>query len=73
MKKVDVDYKWFLNATLDEYDYGKRIIAPIFTQLENLTIRNTDLQRTRDLPIPKLILGEVNVTTHAFNMEVPEA
>jgi type I restriction enzyme S subunit len=70
---VDVDYKWFLNANPDGYEYGKRIIAPIFTELENLTIRNTDLQRTRDLLIPKLISGEVNVTTHTLSMEVPEA
>ena len=70
---VDVDYKWFLNANLNGYKYEKRIIAPIFTELKNLTIRNTDLQRTRDLLIPKLISGEVNVTTHTLSMEVSEA
>ena len=55
------------------YEYEKRIIAPIFTELKNLTIRNTDLQRTRDLLIPKLISGEVNVRTHTHSMEVSEA
>ena len=35
---LDVDYKWFLNANPDGYDYGKRIIAPIFTELENLVV-----------------------------------
>ena len=70
---ADVDYKWFLNANMNGNEYGKRIIAPIFTELENLTIRNTDLQRTRDLLIPKLISGEVNVTTHALSMEVSGA
>ena len=70
---VDVDYKWFLNANLNGYKYEKCIIAPIFTELKNLTIRNTDLQRTRDLLIPKLISGEVNVATHILSMEVSEA
>jgi len=69
---VDVDYKWFLNANLNGYKYGKRIIAPIFTERKNLTIRNTDFQRTRDLLIPKLILGEVHVTTHTLIVEVSE-
>lgn len=64
---VDVDYKWFLNANLNGYDYEKRIIAPIFTGLKNLTIRNTDLL------IPKPISGELDVTTFSRIMEVSEA
>ena len=70
---VDVDYKWFLNANLNGYECEKRIIAPIFTELKNLTIRNIDHLRTRDLLIPKLISDEVDVTTHTHIREVSEA
>ena len=64
---VDVDYKWFLNANPGGYEEGKRIVASISTGLENSTIRNTDLL------IPKLISGEVNVTTLSRITEVSEA
>ncbi len=37
------------------------ITAPIFTELKNLTSKNTNLRRTRDLLLPKLISGEVDV------------
>ncbi len=62
---VDVD--------LDGYEEGKRIVASIFIGLKNSTIRNIDLQRIRDLLIPKLISDEVDVTTHTRIMEVSEA
>ena len=70
---VDVDCEWFLNANLNGYEERKRIVASIFTGLKNSTIRNIDLRRTRYLLIPKLISGEVNVTTHTCIMEVSEA
>ena len=70
---VDVDYKWFLDVNSDGYEEGKHIVAPIFTGLKNSTIRNSDLQRTRDMLIPKPILGEVAVTTHTLIMGVSEA
>ncbi len=70
---VGVDCEWFLNAKLDGYEEGQRIVASIFTGLKNSTIQNIDLRRTRDLLIPKLISGEVNVTTPTRIMEVSEA
>ena len=70
---ADVDCEWFLNANLDGYEEGKHIVTSIFIRLENSTIRNIDLQRTRDLLIPKLISDEVDVTTHTHIREVSEA
>ena len=70
---VDVDYKWFLNANPDGYEEGKRIVAYVFTELKNSTIRNIDLRRTHSRILPKLISGEVEVTTHTRIMEVSEA
>lgn len=37
------------------------IVQPIGKQVENLLARNTNLRRTRDLLLPKLISGEVDV------------
>ena len=54
---ADVDYEWFLDANLEGYGEEKRVVAQVFTELKNLTIRNIDL------PIPTLISGEVNVRT----------
>ena len=40
----------------------EEIAEPIFLQLANLTIKNTNLQKTRDLLLPKLISGEIGVS-----------
>ena len=39
----------------------EEIMTPIFTELKNLTIKNVNLHRTRDLLLPKLVSGEVHV------------
>ncbi len=39
----------------------EKIVAPIFHNLEILTVKNANLRRTRDLLLPKLISGEVDV------------
>jgi type I restriction enzyme S subunit len=39
-----------------------RTASPIFDQILNLTQRNTDLRRARDLLLPKLISGEIDVS-----------
>ncbi len=39
----------------------EEIMAPIFSELKNLTIKNANLRRTRDLLLPKLISGEVDL------------
>ncbi len=37
------------------------IVTPMFAQPRNLANRNANLRRTRDLLLPKLITGEVDV------------
>ncbi|MEH2466657.1 restriction endonuclease subunit S [Nostoc sp.] len=38
-----------------------QIISPIFEQISNLEIKNSNLRKTRDLLLPKLISGEIDV------------
>ena len=38
-----------------------KIISPIHLQIDNLIFRNKNLKKTRDLLLPKLISGEINV------------
>ncbi|MBK1987191.1 hypothetical protein A0J48_006505 [Sphaerospermopsis aphanizomenoides BCCUSP55] len=38
-----------------------QITNPIFLQMKNLLVKNTNLQKTRDLLLPKLISGEIDV------------
>ena len=40
----------------------EEIVEPIFSQLANLTLKNTNLRQTRDLLLPKLISGELDVS-----------
>ena len=40
----------------------EEIVEPIFSQLANLTLKNTNLRQTRDLLLPKLISGERDVS-----------
>ena len=40
----------------------EEIVEPIFSQLANLTLKNTNLRQTRDLFLPKLISGEIDVS-----------
>ncbi len=47
----------------------EEIMAPIFAELKNLTIKNANLRRTRDLLLPKLISGEVDV--EKINVRMP--
>ena len=70
---ADVDYELFLDANLEGYEEEKRIIVPIFTELKNLTIQNTNLRHTCSLLLSKLISGGVNVGTPIRIMEVSEA
>ena len=38
------------------------IVAPLFKEVQNLWTKNTNLRLTRDLLLPKLISGELNVS-----------
>ena len=50
--------------TLHESVIGKfeEIVNLIFAELANLTLKNTNLRQTRDLLLPKLISGEIDVS-----------
>lgn len=37
------------------------LLTPIFKQIENLQIKNSNLRKTRDILLPKLISGEIDV------------
>lgn len=47
----------------------EEIVTPIFAELENLVLRNITLHRTRDLLLPKLISGEVDVSNLKIETE----
>ncbi|MBU4139938.1 MAG: hypothetical protein KJ729_08435 [Euryarchaeota archaeon] len=43
-------------------------VENLLAQLDNLTYKNTNLRRTRDLLLPKLISGEVDVEKLDINI-----
>ena len=47
----------------------EEIVEPIFSQLANLTLKNTNLRQTRDLLLPKLISGELGVSEFDIGTE----
>ena len=49
---------WPEKTVLDTYTYS---VIPIFQSIHNLRLKNANLRRTRDLLLPKLISGEVDV------------
>jgi type I restriction enzyme S subunit len=44
-------------------------MSPIFAELKNLTIKITNLRRTRDLLLPKLISGKIDITKIGINVQ----
>ena len=55
------DY-FFPNPNQDVLDQFESTIAPLFTKVQNLSEKNANLRQTRDLLLPKLISGEINVS-----------
>jgi type I restriction enzyme, S subunit len=45
---------------------------PLFDLIENLLWKNTNLRRTRDLLLPKLISGEIDVSDLDIQITVAE-
>lgn len=45
----------------------KQHIEPLFSQIKNLTIKNNNLRQTRDLLLPRLISGEIDVENLDIN------
>ena len=50
------------NPNQDILDQFESTIAPLFRKIQNLSERNTNLKKTRDLVLPKLISGEIDVS-----------
>ena len=48
----------------------RQICAPVFSEISTLGRKNTTLRRTRDLLLPKLISGEVDVSE--LDIKIPE-
>jgi type I restriction enzyme S subunit len=58
-----------MQEILDQFD---AIIKPIHRHLEVLTLKNWNLRETRDLLLPKLISGEIDVEQLGADLEVDE-
>ena len=39
------------------------IVRPMFTLIQRLATKNANLRRTRDLLLPRLLSGQINLTT----------
>jgi type I restriction enzyme, S subunit len=59
--KADVYGIKFLVPTEVVLNRFEEIMIPIFAELKNLTFENVNLRRTRDLLLPKLISGKIEV------------
>ena len=55
------------NGVLDAFN---REINPVFGMIRNLVFKNKFLRRTRDMLLPKLISGEVDVSE--LDITIPE-
>ncbi|AFY73476.1 restriction endonuclease S subunit [Synechococcus sp. PCC 7502] len=51
----------FAHPTQEIIQYFSTLVAPYFSLIYNLNQRNINLQKTRDLLLPKLISGEIDV------------
>jgi type I restriction enzyme S subunit len=54
-------------AELDIRNSFVEILTPICKQVENLQAKNSNLRQTRDLLLPKLISGEINIENLEIN------
>ena len=50
------------NPSLDILGQFESIVAPMFKKVQNLSEKNTNLQKKRDLLLPKLISGKIDVS-----------
>jgi type I restriction enzyme, S subunit len=68
--KKDMEDIKILNPRHDTVDYFESIVIPINNLIEALDKKNNSLRQTRDLLLPKLISGEVDVSE--LDIKVPE-
>jgi type I restriction enzyme S subunit len=57
-----------LKGTLDHFE---ALVMPMFQEVKRLRTRNANLRRTRDLLLPKLISGEIDVSHLDIRTKVP--
>ncbi len=62
IRKTDLLRIPLLTPTESVIGKFEEIVNPIFAELANLTLKNINLRQTRDLLLPKLILGELDVS-----------
>ena len=62
IRKADLLEIPLLTPTASVIGKFEEIVSPIFAELANLTLKNTNLGKTRDLLLPKLISGELDVS-----------
>ena len=62
IRKTDLLGIPLLIPTESVIDKFEEIVNLIFAELANLTLKNTNLRQTRDLLLPKLISGEIDVS-----------
>ena len=67
--KADMQGIEFLSADNETHQRFEEIVLPVESQVENLTIKNSNLRQTRDLLLPKLISGELDVSELEINTE----
>lgn len=59
--KEDMHNIKMINPPLQLIDQFESIVQPVLQKLKNLTLKNANLRTTRDLLLPKLISGEIDV------------
>ncbi len=52
----------FVMPSRNLIDEFTEMVTPIFKQIDNLIMKNQNLRKTRDLLLPKLISGEIDVS-----------
>lgn len=62
IRKTDLLGIPLLTPTASVIGKFEEIANPIFSELTNLTLKNTNLRQTRDLLLPKLISGEIDIS-----------
>jgi type I restriction enzyme S subunit len=68
--KDDVKGIKFVNSPNELSEHFENAVGPIWHLIKNLTVKNTNLRTTRDLLLPKLISGEVDVSE--LDIGIPE-
>ena len=70
IRKTDLLEIPLLTPTESVIGKFEEIVNPIFAELANLTLKNANLRNTRDLLLPKLISGELDVSDLTIKIRV---